>query len=720
MSNPNASLEDSAARIKKVADGLQDWWQGDEEHTTNNGQVDLPSPANLAKQVADISGTVADARDETLDAKTVAIEKAAEADNSALLAAAQALIAALAAANTLINTPNRGVTARAINTAALPAFTVSGDGLTITGNVNGAIPSASTDNVALGANDLFWHWDHTGAGGTNAGYGLLRLVTVGDGSTPFSATRPTACNTAQKVGFACAPVGTEGTKYGVAGGAVFRVTNDPAQVTLGATAIQVGATGGSGLNQFTNALKSSFETRKIVAGGRLPAFLFQNGKMAAWFLNGDFGVRGFDPATQSLIQAFLGAAGLTLSKTAKGAPPFMVADPVSGRIHAIVRRNNKASWYGHHKGEIEATRHIGNSQIRSDTRALYYILNLLASILATGTGVARLAGVGDSWLERRMILQFLAGILYPRYGRAADGWVSLNATGTDNTEGTLRALNDIVLTTTGLTKRDISEIALGAGRWAHDGMGFDVTGAFTANLTGGRCGSFWFPYVDTQISFNWSVPGGPSGSVVGGNTGAMSALEITGLDPSVPHSLVIDGSANTHTGTLFGIYLNSLLGTVPMVGIELSKCANGGSTAPQMASVQADEAAIYILNKIRPDHIFSLFGTNDARTNVSPAAYKAGEATILSAFRAPNPKASAQLIAPPPNGRPGLWQMFEYRDQLLDLAFEQGCATLNLPASWGDFATMDAIGAWTDDDLHPTFGSGRWIAADMANPLMLN
>ncbi|WP_421793398.1 hypothetical protein [Hydrocarboniphaga effusa] len=58
MSDPQASLEESASRMKVVLDGLTAWWRGGETEEVNNGNEDLPTPANLLKQLRDsvISG----------------------------------------------------------------------------------------------------------------------------------------------------------------------------------------------------------------------------------------------------------------------------------------------------------------------------------------------------------------------------------------------------------------------------------------------------------------------------------------------------------------------------------------------------------------------------------------------------------------------------------------------------------------------------------------
>lgn len=77
--------------------------------------------------------------------------------------------------------------------AALPAYGVTGGGTILTGSVNGAIPSATTDNHALLINERLLVKDESG--GNLPNNGIYKLTQVGDGSNPFILTRTSDANT---------------------------------------------------------------------------------------------------------------------------------------------------------------------------------------------------------------------------------------------------------------------------------------------------------------------------------------------------------------------------------------------------------------------------------------------------------------------------------------------------------------------------------------------
>lgn len=95
--------------------------------------------------------------------------------------------------DTLINGIDWKQSANAATVAALPAYTVSGSGQILTGNVNGAIPSATTDGVTLTANQRLLVKNETLALTPNNG--IYVVTQVGNGSLPFILTRSSDANT---------------------------------------------------------------------------------------------------------------------------------------------------------------------------------------------------------------------------------------------------------------------------------------------------------------------------------------------------------------------------------------------------------------------------------------------------------------------------------------------------------------------------------------------
>jgi hypothetical protein len=76
---------------------------------------------------------------------------------------------------------------------ALPAYGVTGSGQILTGSVNGAIPSATTDNHTVLINERVLVKDEVG--GNLPNNGIYKLTQVGDAFTPYILTRTVDANT---------------------------------------------------------------------------------------------------------------------------------------------------------------------------------------------------------------------------------------------------------------------------------------------------------------------------------------------------------------------------------------------------------------------------------------------------------------------------------------------------------------------------------------------
>ena len=95
--------------------------------------------------------------------------------------------------DTLINGIDWKQAADASTVAVLPAYTVTGSGQILTGNVNGAIPSVTTDGVTLTANQRLLVKNETSTLTPNNG--IYVVTQVGSGSQPFILTRSSDANT---------------------------------------------------------------------------------------------------------------------------------------------------------------------------------------------------------------------------------------------------------------------------------------------------------------------------------------------------------------------------------------------------------------------------------------------------------------------------------------------------------------------------------------------
>ena len=99
--------------------------------------------------------------------------------------------------DTLINGIDWKAAAQSATVASLPAYTVSGAGQILTGNVNGVIPSATTDNRAVIVNERLLVKNETSTLTPNNG--IYVVTQVGSGSLPFILTRTQDANTSSEL-----------------------------------------------------------------------------------------------------------------------------------------------------------------------------------------------------------------------------------------------------------------------------------------------------------------------------------------------------------------------------------------------------------------------------------------------------------------------------------------------------------------------------------------
>lgn len=115
-------------------------------------------------------------------------------------------------------------------TAALPANTVGGSNTTLTGNVNGPIPSATSDGSAMTLNQAILVCDEANQQ-NNGAYSLTQVGVAGGGGSPYILTRLPNSNSGSEL--ECAVYNVErGTRF--AGTSWKQVTP---QVTLGSSNI---------------------------------------------------------------------------------------------------------------------------------------------------------------------------------------------------------------------------------------------------------------------------------------------------------------------------------------------------------------------------------------------------------------------------------------------------------------------------------------------------
>ena len=143
---------------------------------------------------------------------------------------------------------------------ALPAYGVTGSGQILTGSVNGAIPSATTDNHTALLNERVLVKDEIGANLPNNG--IYKLTQVGDAFTPYILTRTVDANTPTLLLEA-----TISVIYGsTLANSIWHLTPATVPITIGITNLTWVEIGGSGITSL-NALTAVTQTLAIGTTG---------------------------------------------------------------------------------------------------------------------------------------------------------------------------------------------------------------------------------------------------------------------------------------------------------------------------------------------------------------------------------------------------------------------------------------------------------------------
>jgi hypothetical protein len=154
--------------------------------------------------------------------------------------------------DTLINGIDWKQAAIAGTVASLPAYTVTGSGQVLTGNSNGAIPSATTDGVTLALGNRVLVKSETSTLTPNNG--IYVVTQVGDGSNPFILTRSQDANTSSELSEATLSISSGSTLSNTQ----WHCNPASTPITIGTTYLtfaQIGSgtyTAGSGLTLISN------------------------------------------------------------------------------------------------------------------------------------------------------------------------------------------------------------------------------------------------------------------------------------------------------------------------------------------------------------------------------------------------------------------------------------------------------------------------------------
>lgn len=670
--------------------------EGNPQNTDDNGQVTITAPDGIYDlQCTKSDGTQVRYPNQVWsDIKALSDAAVAASENVSLLAPQVAADAAAAAAaqagaeaardqsatnasNSAAYTPNRGWLFRAMVTGALPASTLSGDGLTRTFTAQAPVSNTLLDNITTPAvGDVVVDWDYTGLGAASVNYGPWQIQTRGVNATTQEVwVRPAAADTASELGFACFPVQATaatspsanggGALYGTDGGKVFRIDTDPATITLGTTPLRVSLTGsingGSGngvrlnaLETFSPTIYETLDTEFAVwitdAAGRIYATIPDS----VFYESLDHTISVFITDANGRVVSAIGAASTGADSSAE----------------VVAARGNTASLSARLSSALTADGALIINPSRPELLRQTHMLLTKRALVEAAQCVMNLAGDSYSHLASRYSGP-LTDLLVSRYGDAGGGWCGFgfvaganSAPWTSSGSNQPELMNGNVrpasypttlvgnITSTYLTAAspDLCSATLSAA-------GDRINQAIPASPIHNACDLFFQGTADGQIRYSWGTYNG-SGYVgnegnytfgstttinVQGTVGAGQFVALAGI-PSVQCMLKLEWVAGTVI--LCGVNLKSAAS-----GVRVNKIAATGSASSNWNAAPATwETVLAGLG----GNLFSyLDGTNSQGLSISPAAWGGHIANIFSRARTSIPGIDTLLMTPPENQRVG-------------------------------------------------------------------
>ena len=442
-----------------------------------------------------------------------------------------------------------------------------------------------------------------------------------------------------------------------------------------------------------------------VDSSKIPLFKFLDGGVPVWLENKKLGAYGLTPQLLSIIESYLGGLGVIMTEGAAGYPDFSILT-ADGKV--IFRyQDGYAYFYGKTPNaavEVSARRPVGSD--------LYAYKTGIAKLLDSAIVTVKLALTGDSWRERWVIPQRIADRLYAVYGQGADGWISVSSTDDAENLTSRKPLNGVTVARTNFTLVDISADAK-TGLFGPDGHRIDCTTATgTITITGIRAETLKGYYLDTDGTWEYRIDGGSWVAVNEAGSGNTSEIEISGLSTASTHTLEIRTTGNTGTVTFYGFYATGIS------GIEVSKMANSGATAPQYASIVDDESVHYILQDIGVDLVEVCLGTNDFNQGVGLASYRSGLESLGSAYKSARTETGIVITSPPACNAAGSYPMSSYRDRAADAAKTLKCEHFDQFSLFASFDVMNNLGLWADG-YHLNFIGGRFTTEELVSEYLI-
>ncbi|MEN2980852.1 SGNH/GDSL hydrolase family protein [Tistrella bauzanensis] len=382
-------------------------------------------------------------------------------------------------------------------------------------------------------------------------------------------------------------------------------------------------------------------------------------------------------------------------------PPYVEYSGPAGaeRITRMVTRGGAVLTF---PAASTASGSAAGHPLATDGRSLYAYRAVGSAVAAEIGGVLRVLITGDSQVERYQVPQAISTALQGTYTLSGSGWISVN-----NASSAIHyPLDGVTYARTGWTIDDMGD----AQSWSLDGFAaISTASTATMSIGGARCTEVWVYYRDLDGTFQVSVDGGASIETVGGGTGDISRVVVSGLAAGA-HDIAITTAGNVGTVVIGGIMARST-----SAGVEISKAGNGGSTAADFEALSVTSKTW--IGQINPHLVMINLATNDATASVQTVDFAASLSAYISSIRSVCPDAGIIIFAPPKNSENTAPSIYDFRDAIFGVAAASGCEVLNVCDAWSTYGAMSSLGCWYDS-RHQSETGGAAIASQLMTHLL--
>ncbi|CAI0894580.1 Head binding [Serratia entomophila] len=349
-----------------------------------------------------------------------------------------------------------------------------------------------------------------------------------------------------------------------------------------------------------------------------------------------------------------------------------------GRFLFVLKPDGKVYFKGGIGGiDTASTLTEINGEVNSKLRAK---CNAIQTVSVSSVNPTLLL-TGDSYSDKVTIPLVFRNKLQAKYGDGGTGYVSFNPS---------ELLPGVNVTSSGFTLRNIYNCVTNDGTGIN-GQSIYAASATTGNatitgLSGSRLSLY---YQDLSGSFTVSVDGGSAVTITGGNTNTFKAYTVDVTAGT--HSVAV---AKTGAGVVNVFGVRALLSSGR--GVSVLQMGQGGAKASDYTKL------IPNLSNVAPvidaDSVIIILGTNDVRTNVTPALYGQYLSALVSAWKnSVGPSVGINIMFAEEVNR-NLPEYPEYEFAARGVAENQGVGYIDLFNLFPDRATTAALNMFADVD----------------------